>query len=735
MWWSLVLAAALLLPLAGCEADDDDSAAGDDDDTAGDDDDSAGDDDDSAGEDLDGDGVASPEDCNDYDATSYPGAIELWDRRDNDCDGRIDNEIAVATADGTFAGKANDWAGHSIASAGDVDGDGKDDVLGGAPNSNEGGTRSGKTYLSFGSTELSFVGEDEFDESGYSVSSAGDVDGDGLADVLIGARFSEDAGYQAGETYLVLAATIAAQLAADPSTNTFDLSSADASFLGEMAEDESGTSVAAAGDVDGDGRGDLLIGAPGNDEGGDLAGKSYLVLAATINAQLAADPTDNSFSLADADASFIGESVGDASGTSVSSAGDVDGDGRADLLIGAYANDEGGQDAGRSYLLLAATINTRLAADPTDNAFALGAADAAFHGESEGDNSGRSVASAGDIDGDGRADLLIGAPFRDQGDEWTGKTYLVLAATIYAQLLVLPVDTSFPLRFADLTFAGEDAADMSGWAVASAGDVDGDGTADVLIGASDNNYSAFPGPNVGKTYLFLGSTLVESGLNLPLFKTFTLAAADASFVGDQLGGSLGFAVASAGKVDDDLLVDVLIGSLAGGYLFLSPYGDPIDDDGDGAHQGEDCDDQNPNNFPGNVEVWDGMDNDCDGRIDESVSLSTANVGFVGENSEDQAGGSVSNAGDVDGDGLSDLLIGAYGNDDGGTSAGKAYLILGSSLGSSPTIDLSLADYSFVGENGDDHAGSSVSNAGDVDGDGLEDILVGAPSDYTSCCGE
>ena len=80
---------------------------------------------------------------------------------------------------------------------------------------------------------------------------------------------------------------------------------------------------------------------------------------------------------------------------------------------------------------------------------------------------------------------------------------------------------------------------------------------------------------------------------------------------------------------------------------------------------------------------------------------------------------------MDGDGLSDLLVGAYYNDDGGTNAGKSYVILGSSLGASSTIDLSAADYSFVGENASDYSGVSVSSAGDVDGDGLSDLLVGA----------
>ena len=82
-------------------------------------------------------------------------------------------------------------------------------------------------------------------------------------------------------------------------------------------------------------------------------------------------------------------------------------------------------------------------------------------------------------------------------------------------------------------------------------------------------------------------------------------------------------------------------------------------------------------------------------------------------------------GDVDGDSLDDLLIGAYGNDDGGTTAGKAYLLFGSSLGTSADIELSSADYTFTGEAAQDTAGWRVSGAGDVDGDDLDDLLIGA----------
>ena len=314
-----------------------------------------------------------------------------------------------------------DGAGYSVSSAGDVDGDGLDDILIGAYRNADGGNQAGKSYLILGSSlggssiiglslaDYSFIGEDAADQAGISVSSAGDVDGDGLDDILIGARYNDDGGTDAGKSYLILGSSLG-------SSSTIDLSNADYSFIGEAVHNYSGTSVSSAGDVDGDGLSDILIGAYGNSYGGSQAGRSYLILGSSLGSSSTID-------LSNADYAFIGENAVDRAGLSVSSAGDVDGDGLSDILIGAYGNADGGTNAGKSYLILGSSLGGSSIID-------LSLADYAFIGENAQDRAGLSVSSAGDVDGDGLFDILIGAFYNDDGGTDVGEVGLFKACPV-----------------------------------------------------------------------------------------------------------------------------------------------------------------------------------------------------------------------------------------------------------------------------------------------------------------
>lgn len=349
------------------------------------------------------------------------------------------------------------------------------------------------TYLS--ASDASFIGENTGDESGLSVAPAGDVNGDGYDDILIGAPLNDEGGDRAGQAYLILGKLY------NWYRNT-KLSAADASFIGENAGDEVGWSVALAGDVNGDGLDDILIGTR-------FASKTYLILGKSGGWNMDTD-------LSTADASFIG-------GGCCASAEDVNGDGYDDILISNSGYDN---DTGKTYLILGKTSGWAMDTD-------LSAADASFIGESSRNGSGSSIASAGDVNGDSFDDILIGAQAYPGGPGvHPGKTYLILGKTSG-----WAIDTS--LSMADASFNGEVIngfmEGFSGSSVASAGDVNGDGYDDIIIGA----------PGISKTYLILGKPDGWTDANL--------STADASFGG-------GRSVASAGDVNGDGYDDILIGS-------------------------------------------------------------------------------------------------------------------------------------------------------------------------------
>ena len=299
-----------------------------------------------------------------------------------------------------FIGEAiNDFAGHSVSSAGDVNNDGYDDFLIGAYGNDPGGA----AYLIYGATttfsgnitlstsNAKFRGEAAGDSAGRSVSSAGDVNNDGYDDFLVGAYGNNAGGNDAGAAYLIYG-----------STTTFSgnitLSTSNAKFRGEAADDGAGGSVSSAGDVNNDGYDDFMIGAGYNNNAGGIdAGAAYLIYGSTTT-------FSGNITLSTSNAKFIGEAAADSAGISVSRAGDVNNDGYNDFLIGAYGNNAGGEDAGAAYLIYGST--TTFSGNIT-----LSTSNAKFIGEAAGNTAGIFVSSAGDVNNDGYDDLLVGANF------------------------------------------------------------------------------------------------------------------------------------------------------------------------------------------------------------------------------------------------------------------------------------------------------------------------------------
>lgn len=419
-----------------------------------------------------------------------------------------------------------DRAGYSVSNAGDVDGDGLDDVLVGSFRSDAAGSDAGKVALFLGKSltgaermnlaeaDYTFLAEGAGDELGFAVTSAGDVDGDGLDDLVFGTHLHGTG----GKAYVVLGKT----LGAEP---VISLADADYMFGAQAEGDEFGFAVAAAGDIDGDGKDDLLFGS--RTYGAEDTGKTYLVMGSSLGTI-----TD----ISDADYTFEGESSYDMAGISVAGAGDVDGDGKDDLLIGAWANDRSDKNAGAAYLFLGSSIGAQRAMSVAD-------ADYTFIGENRSDRAGQLVASAGDIDGDGRGDFYIGAPLNDEGGVDAGKTYLFLGKN-------LGDSTTMSVAAADYTFVGEAAGDYSGLSAADAGDVDGDGRSDILIGARGNDDA---GEFSGKAYLITAASLSDA-------RTVNLTNADYTVQGAKAHDRLGWSVSGVGDVDGDGRHDFIVGA-------------------------------------------------------------------------------------------------------------------------------------------------------------------------------
>jgi len=445
-----------------------------------------------------------------------------------------------------------------------------------------------------------------------------------------------------------------------------DLSASDASYFGEVANDNSGFSVSGVGDVNGDGYDDFIIGAYNNDEPvGTNEGQSYLILG---NESGWAMDTELSAS----DASFWGEEFNDNSGWSVSGVGDVNGDGYDDFLIGAANNNDGGSTAGQSYLILGNESGWAMDTD-------LGVSDASFWGEDSGDRSGISVSGAGDVNGDGYDDFMIGAYLDEDGGENAGQTYLILGkASGWA------MDTD--LSASDASFWGEDAFDQSGWSISDAGDVNGDGYDDILIGARFNNDGGTD--DEGQTYLIFGKA---SGWAMDT----DLGVSDASFLGEATNDFSGNTISGAGDVNGDGYDDFLIGAYAN-------------------NEGGTDDEGQTYLIFGKASGW-AMDTD----------LGVSDASFWGEDSNDFSGRSLSSIGDINADGFDDFIIGAEGDDDGGGTAGQTYLIFGKASGWAMDTELSTSDASYWGEEIGDQSGYSISGTGDVNGDGYDDILIGA----------
>jgi hypothetical protein len=521
------------------------------------------------------------------------------------------------------------YLGASVATAGDVNGDGYSDVIVGAPSHDDGQTAEGRAVVYLGSpaglssTVAWTANGDQIDmRFGACVATAGDVNGDGYSDVIVGAYFCDNGESDEGMAFVYHGT--ATGVAAFHSWTT----------EGNQASAYLGWSVATAGDVNGDGYSDVIVGATNFDNGN--TGEGLVLVYHGSASGLTSSPA------------WTVEGGQDYAtlGHCVATAGDVNGDGFSDVVVGTPHFDNGQTQEGLALVYHGSPSG--LGAVPTwalqsDLAFSLLA---------------NSVAPAGDVNGDGFADVVVGAyNYYDQSLIARGRAYLFLGS---AEGLV-----PGPAWFAD---GAQDDAKF-GQCVATAGDVNGDGFADLLVASPSFDVDQV---DEGRAFLYLGT---PSG---------PTAAAVWAAEHDEPGSQCGRSVAGAGDVNGDGYADVIVGA------FLYDNGQSVE---------------------GRVFAYHGS----------AAGLSVVPAWSA---ESDQAGarfgGSVAGAGDVNGDGFADVIVGSYLYDNGQTDEGRAFVFLGSAAGLAATAAWSAESNQAAAE-----FGGSVAGAGDVNGDGFADVIVGS----------
>ena len=256
-------------------------------------------------------------------------------------------------------------------------------------------------------------GVSAYDYSGFSVSSAGDVNGDGFDDLIVGAYYDDPNGSYSGASFVVFGKTdgTAVELSA------VELGTGGFVINGVSEEDYSGISVSSAGDVNGDGFDDLIVGAPLDAPNGFRSGASFVVFGKTDGTAVELSAVE----LGTGGFVINGVSAYDRSGWSVSSAGDVNGDGFDDLIVGARDDDPNGDYSGASFVVFGKTDGTAVQLSDVE----AGTGGFVINGVSENDYAGVSVSSAGDVNGDGFDDLIVGAPQDDPNGSYSGASFVV----------------------------------------------------------------------------------------------------------------------------------------------------------------------------------------------------------------------------------------------------------------------------------------------------------------------
>ncbi|MCF0051946.1 FG-GAP-like repeat-containing protein [Dyadobacter sp. LJ53] len=585
--------------------------------------------------------------------------------------------------------------GYVTAGAGDVNGDGYNDVIVGAYAYDKGHDNEGAVFVHLGSAvgvnsnaSVVLEGNQINAQYGWSAATAGDVNGDGYSDIMVGSYLYDYGQTNEGAVFVYhgSAQGIKASAAIRLESN--------------QPEAKQGIAVACAGDVNGDGYSDVMIGIWQYDKGESNEG-AVVIHHGSPNGLISSPASTLESNQADA-----------GMGWSVKSAGDVNGDGYSDIITGAHTYDKGQADEGAAFVWLG------MAEGVKDSS--------AFVSKFQFDQQRTSVSSAGDVNGDGFDDLIVGVP----GYNDTGAVFIYHGS--------INGISNIPTT----TIENVPSSDEFGWSVSSAGDVNGDGYGDIIVG--DITYFVEMNPQTFE--IISGAALVYYGSALGINKNIN------TVIKSKKGGSLmAWSVSSGGDVNGDGYSDILVGDESydngqydEGAVFVyhgsaagivSVPATILEGDKDFTQLGYSVSSAGDVNGDGYGDIVSGGPYYSNGQTHEGVVFvhygSQSGISknefanLEKDNSEANFGISVSGAGDVNGDGFGDVIIGANQFTNGQANEGAAVLYYGQASGINPTSVV------LEGNQNNARMGSSVSTVGDLNGDGYGDVLVSIPDFFIS----
>ncbi|MCA9108490.1 MAG: FG-GAP repeat protein [Planctomycetaceae bacterium] len=646
--------------------------------------------------DIDGDGL--PElavgAVGDDDGGTNRGAVYILSLEQVTPPGVVTSFSKISDTLGNFVGVLDDCDsfGWSATDLGDLDGDGIADLAVGAIGDDDGGYNRGAVYVLFmnaagsvkshqkiSDTEGNFTAVlENSDYFGWSLANLGDLDGDGIMDLAVGAYLDDDGGIRRGAVYLLF-------LNADGTVKSQQkISDTAGNFTANLDDgDVFGSSLANLGDLDGDGIVDLAVGAIGDDDGGGNDQGAVYVLFLNLDGTV---KSHQKISGAAGNLAIVLEN-NERFGTSLTNLGDLNGDGIGDLGVGS-SRDDGGINRGAVYVLflnIDGTVNSHQKISNTDGNLTATLDD--------DDWFGHSLTNIGDLDGDGVSDLVVGALGDDDGFGGnSGAVYVLFLnadGTVKAHQKISDIEGNFTATLED--------GDAFGLSLTSLGDLDGDGTNELAVGTHSDDDG---GQNRGAVYVLFMNTdgTVESHQKISdTMGNFTATLDDSDF--------FGAAVTSLGDLDGDGINDLAVGTMG-------------DDDGSTV------------SFLGRGAVYVLFLN-ADGTVKSHQKISDTEGNFTGMlNDADRFGWSVTSLPDLNGDGIIDLAVGAIGEDYGDMDSGAVYVLLMNTDGTvKARHKISDTDGNFIASLDDnDHFGWSVTHLGDLDGDGFTELVVGASGD-------